>query len=228
MKILNLVLIILFLGVGCSNFYNSEFTPIECAPESMPQYDGNKVTMLDDDGNPQRDTILSQIEKRRTVFKPCREMIYRAKFKSAKNVLITNSRIKMMATGKRWKFQPEKQDEIVVQYEFTNEDFEKNKKSQLNKSLKQYIWTKEGIEGVIENVEEIWMHPFRYNQFNFAEVSPFSVVKFPLRLGKTWTSSLSIQDGWGDWENTTGSFKYQIVAKENITTEFGKLKIVGK
>jgi hypothetical protein len=46
-------------------------------------------------------------------------MIYRATFNSDKNELISNSRIKMMATGKRWEFEHEKQDAMVVQYEFT-------------------------------------------------------------------------------------------------------------
>lgn len=223
MKYLTLFLIILFFSVGCSNFNNSEFTTIKCAPEVMPKYDSIKVKLLDENGNSQKDTIIGKIEKRRTVFKPCREMIYRAKFKSDKNELISDSRIKMMAIGKRWKYQPEMQDEIVIQYEFVNEDFEKNQVYQLNKSLNRKIWTKEGIEGVIENAEEVWMHPFRYNQFNFTEVAPFPQVKFPLHIGKNWTGNLSIQEGWGDWDNTNGYFEYKIIDKENITTIYGQI-----
>ncbi len=225
MKIQTLILMILLLNIGCSENHknNSEFTSIECAPEKMPEFDGNKVTILDDNGNPLKDTIFGGIEKRRTVFKPCREMIYRAEFKSDKKELISNGRIKMVATGRRWEFQPEKQDEIIVQYEFTEEDFEKNQKNQLNKGFLTDSWMKEGIEGVIENVEEVWMHPFRYNQFNFTEVAPFPEVKFPLHIGKSWTGNLSIQEGWGDWENTNGYFEYKIVDKENITTNYGQI-----
>lgn len=135
MKPLNLGLIITLLIYSCSEIQKSEFTFIECTPEEMPKFDGNKVTFLDKYGKPIKDSIIGGIEKRRTVFKPCRELIYRAKFKSEKNELISSSRIKMMATGKRWEFQPEKQDEIILQYEFTNGDFNRNKKIQLNKGF---------------------------------------------------------------------------------------------
>ena len=83
---------------------------------------------------------------------------------------------------------------------------------------------KEGITGVIENVEVVWMHPFRLNQYNFTEVAPFPEVKFPLKIGKAWTGNLNIQQGWGDWENTHGYFQYQITLKEDITTLFGKIE----
>lgn len=190
----------------------------------MPEFDGNKVKILDDNGNPIKDTIIEVIKKRRTVFMPCREMVYRATFKSDKNELISNSRIKMMATGKRWTYEPDRQDVIVVQYEFTSDDIKKNIKHQLNKGILEYEWREEVIEGVIENVEEVWMHPFRANQFNFTEVAPFPKVKFPIQIGKSWIGNLNIQNGWGDWENTHGYFEYKVTAQENITTAFGQIE----
>jgi hypothetical protein len=53
---------------SCLEKNNSEFTSIECAPEKMSKFDGNKVTILDGNGNPVKDTIIGEIEKRRTVF----------------------------------------------------------------------------------------------------------------------------------------------------------------
>jgi hypothetical protein len=103
-------------------FYN-----INCFPESLPKYDENKVTLLDDSQNPNKDTIISQIEKRRDVFMPCRHMIYRVIWKDKSGKKITNSRIKMMATGKRWDVQPEKQDEILIQVEYSENDIIKPK-----------------------------------------------------------------------------------------------------
>lgn len=223
----NLTLLFLLISFGCSSSSNSnnsfQFTSIECSPEEMPKFDGNKVTFLDDNQNPIKDTIISTVEKRRTVFKPCRELTYNAVYKSKNGDLITESRIKLMALGKRWEHQPEKQDEIVVQYEFTNDDFERNKKYQLNKKLQSIQWMGQGTEGVIENVEEIWMHPLRSNQFNFTEVAPFPEIKFPLRIDKSWSGGLSIQQGWGDWENSSGNFQYKVVAKENIKTKYGQI-----
>lgn len=229
-KIQILILTIVFLSFGCKEENKSTenisqfYYDIICSPDPMPKYDGNKVTLLDDNQNPIRDTILSQIEKRRDVFKPCRHMIYRAIWKSKSGQVITDSRIKMMATGLRWDVQPEKQDEIMIQVEFSERDKEQTKKHQLNKGILDRRWMEQGIEGVIENVEEIWMHPFRFNQFNFTEVAPFPEIKFPLNIGKTWTGQLRIMEGWGDWTNSSGNFEYEVVANETITTKFGSIE----
>jgi len=190
----------------------------------MPKFDGNKVTFLDDKGNPLKDTIIGVIEKRRTVFKPCREMIYQTEFKTEKGELISRSRIKMMAKGKRWQFQPEKQDEILIQYEFTQKDFDRNKEYQLNKRMIADKWAGEVREGIIENVEYIWMHPFRFNQYNFTEVAPFPEVKLPLKIGKSWTGTLHIQEGWGDWEDTHKYSEYKVIDRESIKTNLGQLE----
>jgi hypothetical protein len=223
MRALFLFFIVLYLFQCCTPKQNSAFSPVECIASKMPEFDEIKVKILNDQDKPIKDTIIGKIEKRRTVFKPCRVIIYRAKFSSDKNELITNARIKMMANGKRWQVQSEKQDEIIIQYEYTNEDFEENKLFQLNKSLLSNYWTNQSIEGVIENVEEVWMHPFRSNQYNFTEVAPFPTIKFPLEVGKTWSDNLSIQNGWGDWENTNGSHEYKVTAKESISTPYGKI-----
>lgn len=206
-----------------SNKMIAEFSELTCSPEPTPKYDGNKVTILDDDQNPLRDTIKSHIEKKREVFKPCREMIYRAIWKSKSGHVITDSRIKMMATGLRWDMQPEIQDEIIIQVEYSEQDIDRTKKYQLNQRILDRRWMEQGIEGVIENVEEIWMHPFRFNQYNFTEVAPFPEVKFPLEVGKSWTGNLRILEGWGDWENTSGNFNYKVISHEDINTKFGQI-----
>ncbi|MEM6317009.1 MAG: hypothetical protein AAF960_05025 [Bacteroidota bacterium] len=221
----NIILFFLLFQLGCANMEtnNYQFQPLECNPEEMPKWDGNKVTFLDDAGNPVKDTIIGRVEKRRTVFKPCREIIYQAEFKTAAGNLISKSRIKMMALGRRWQFQPEKQDEISIQYEFTQADFDRNQQHQLNRGMLTDKWTGTAKEGIIENVEEVWMHPFRSNQYNFTEVAPFPQVKFPLRIGKSWTSSLNIQEGWGDWANTRKYSEYEVTNKENLRIPFGPI-----
>jgi hypothetical protein len=230
MKKVNSILFgIAILLIGCkepkkSSEINVIFSELHCSPEPTPKFDGNKVTILDKNQNPLRDTIISQIEKRREVFKPCREIIFRAIWNDKSGNEITNSRIKMMATGKRWDMQPEKQDEVIIQVEYSEKDIEQTKKHQLNKQILDRRWMDKGIEGVIENTEEIWMHPFRFNQFNFTEVAPFPEIKFPLSVGKTWTGQLRIMEGWGDWTNTSGNFKYEVISKEMINTKYGTIE----
>ena len=45
-------------------------------------------------------------------------------------------------------------------------------------------------------------------------------IKFPLKIGKTWSGQLRIMDGWGDWTNTSGSFEYEVVAQETINIKY--------
>jgi hypothetical protein len=207
-----------------TNVLLSKFIEIECSAEELPKFDGNKVKILDENLNLVKDTILEQIEKRRDVFKPCREMIYRAIWKDKAGIEITNSRIKMMATGSRWDGQPEMQDEILIQFEYSGNDIIQTKKHQLNKGILDQSWMEQGIEGVIENVEQVWMHPFRFNQFNFTEIAPFPEIRFPLSVGNTWTGNLKILDGWGDWANTTGYFEYEVISRDTIQTNYGLIE----
>jgi len=217
---------LLFLCSSCkepvkSTKIISEFSEVICSPLPMPKYDGKKVTLLDDDQKPLRDTIIGQIEKRRNVFKPCREMTYRAIWRDKSGKVITNNRIKMMATGLRWEMQPELQDEIIIQLEYSEHDIAQTNKYQLNKQILDRRWIDEGIEGVVENVDEVWMHPFRLNQYNFTEVAPFPEVQFPLKVGKSWSGGLSITGGWGDWNNSSGNFQYEVLGIEEVKTKYG-------
>lgn len=127
----------------------------------------------------------------------------------------------MMATGNRWEWQPEKQDEVAIQFEFSEEDIPEIKKHYINKKFAgDGHFTSQETTGIIENVQEVWMHPFRSNQFNFTEVAAFPAVKFPLEAGKTWASDLQIGEGWGDWENTTAYSSYKVVNKTKLKTGF--------
>jgi len=80
------------------------------------------------------------------------------------------------------------------------------------------------VTGVIEDEKSVWMHPFRSNQYNFTEVAPFPEVRFPLQVGATWSSKLTVYEGWGKWENSTIEDSHRIMGKENITVPFGELE----
>jgi len=222
MKYLFSIILILLL-ISCNSNREGKFTEIECKKEEMPKFDGRKVSLLDEKGVAYKDTIIERIEKRRNVFKPCRDYIYRANFYDQNKSLITSTRIKMTATGKRWENQPELQDELTIQYEYSKEDREKAVQYKLNKKYPEYPWVKETKTGIIENTEKIWMHPFRSNQFLFTEVAPFPEIEHPIKIGKTWTGQLRIQEGWGDWENTSGNFSYEITKQESTETKYGEI-----
>ena len=213
-------LIVLLILFGCTSEWRGQFIKIECTPSDAPKYDYRATSK--EILTPELDSLL-RIVKRRDVFKPCRELTYLATFVNNDGELITKSRIRFIPSGKRWAYQPEKQDEIIVQYEFTKADFERNKKYQLNESLPTDQWTSVVKTGIIENVEEIWMHPFRDNQYNFTEVAPFPQVQLPMEIGKAWKEQISPKGGYGDWSNKTIISDFQVVLKESIIVPYGKI-----
>ena len=85
------------------------------------------------------------------------------------------------------------------------------------------------ISGVIENEANLWMHPPRDYYFKILELNPFPYIKAPYKIGNKWNWSLEIGDGWADerwkvWEGTIDNkYKYEIIDKINLETEFGQL-----
>lgn len=217
-----LIFIIAILVNSCIEKQPYSFQEMECLKSEVPEYDGVVVSLLDNEtGAVLKDTVIDKIVKTRNIFKPCRQYIYLATFKDKAGSIISNSKVWMMATGKRWKLQPEKQDEVALQFEFSENETSSLMNSFVNKKLSGlYYFSSQETTGIIENVKEVWMHPIRANQYNFTEVAAFPAVKFPLEEGKTWTSNLSIGEGWGDWENTTVYSEYKIVGKNKVKTAF--------
>lgn len=199
-------------------------SPANCYDVPMPAFDEVKASLLDEIGNPYKDTIIERIPKRRTIFKPCKEYVFKATFLDSHEKLISESQIKMMASGQRWDGQPELQDEVIVQYEYWQEDIAKINEYHINKIMSNRAWKKTIKTGIIENTDQIWMHPFRDNQYVFTEVAPFPDVKFPLFTGKTWSEEFNIYKGWGDWNNSSGNFNYLVEAREDIQTHFGRME----
>ena len=203
----------------------NKFGNVPCDSISpLSQYDFITVTMIDRERNIRKDTVIRKIEKNISVFIPCKKYIYKALYYDKKGNLLSNNQILMMSTGKRWEFD-DNQDEIIVQYEYTDKQkkiisryFEKNQ-------FPNHTWQKQIKTGVIENVEEVWMHPFRSNQYIFTEIAPFPKIEYPLKINEKWYSSLDIGGGWGIWSNTSGRSSYEVVSKENLKFPFSSKKI---
>ncbi len=189
---------IIFLLQGCDKRTTS-FEKIDCSPlDSIPN------------------------SNLRTIFKPCREYIYSAKFWDKEYSLLSQENISVMATGKGWEFQPESQDEIIIQYAHDPSKIESLKQYSINPEIQH--WTTRENTGIIETSIRTWMHPFRSNQYSFTEVAPFPSVQHPLYLGKTWSSKLNIYDGWGVWANTTLNNTYEVIDYETVKIALGELE----
>ena len=160
-------------------------------------------------------------ENLRHIFKPCREFIYSAKYWDQEYNQISNELIRVVVNGNAWDYQPESQDEIIMQYAYDSTQIDIYKEYSLNPEIAH--WTDKSTTGIIESVERVWMHPFRDNQYTFTEVAPFPSVNLPLEAGKTWSSGLSIYEGWGVWADSRLENSYEVVGYELVELELGNV-----
>lgn len=158
-----------------------------------------------------------KIPKVRKIFKKGRVYTYRAIYRSDNGDTLSDSNIKLIPSGERIEFAPERQDKIIIVFENYRADSVELAQHDLNPSLKD--WWSETTEGIIENSERVWMHPIRVNQYKFTEVAPFPEVMFPLTAGDQWDTGLNIHDGWGEWSNTSGRSEYRVVGKDFFTLQ---------
>ena len=86
------------------------------------------------------------------------------------------------------------------------------------------------LSGVIENENNIWMHPPRDKYFRILELNPFPFIKAPYEIGNEWEWTLRIGSQWGDarwkvWEgNIENKYKYKITDKKKIKTTLGDIE----
>ncbi len=202
----------------CFWLYVANAQSVKCNPSApTPIYDFKKVTLLDDSGKPVKDTIVEQIPKFRNVFKPCREHVYKAIYRTASDSLISERLISVLPTGNRWQFYPEDQDEIAIIYHKARVEQKDIQRFNPNREFtRRKIVIPNETTGIIENEKKIWMHPLRGNEYCFTEVAPFPKIEYPLEQGATWIDHLSIGEGWGDWAGSTVASEYKVIGKEAI------------
>lgn len=84
--------------------------------------------------------------------------------------------------------------------------------------------------GLIENRNNIWLHPPRERFFKITELNPFPYIKKPYKIGNKWTWALEIGSYWGspEWKEWEGKidneYNYEITGKKKIQTFIGALE----
>ncbi|NOQ70945.1 MAG: hypothetical protein GQ574_03025 [Crocinitomix sp.] len=108
----------------------------------------------------------------------------------------------------------ENYDQTVIRFYYVNN---KNK------------WIDAGESGLIENEQNIWMHPPRTSYLEILELAPFPYIQAPYEVGNTWAWSLDIGKQWGDerWATWPGLLRneyfYEISNYDLYETDFGSL-----
>jgi len=112
--------------------------------------------------------------------------------------------------------------------------FEKSEKTNKNQTEIKYLYSPDFAiisgTGVVENENNIWLHPPRSGLFSALETCPFPYVKYPIEIGKEWKDKMKIGDQWcnekwGVWEKKLLlSYDYKITQKTKINTKIGELE----
>jgi hypothetical protein len=178
-----------------------EFTDIE-RKTVITQYKLKKDTAV----------FTRYIPKKRTIFKRGKIYCYDVAYIDKTGDTLSFKQIQMIPLGRRDPMALN-QDDIVFYNTYNKEDSLKFKTCPLNFSYPIH-WRKDAMEGVIENSEQVWIHPLRCNYFFFTEVAPFPMVYRPIYKGQTWQDSLKVLIG-GDWSNKTIQHQYRVIQQVN-------------
>jgi len=84
------------------------------------------------------------------------------------------------------------------------------------------VWVDSVGEGALEN-SELWIHPFRSNQYILTEICPFPQIKLPPSIGVKWKSILTLPTEWNNFSGKVKS-KYEIVTRETREYTWGNEK----
>ena len=163
--------------------------------------------------------LLSQYHKR-VLFDSLKVYHYNAFYINELGDTLTKEKVVFKPTGSTWKF--DKTQDLVKIFYSPNDSIVsklKNHKDKKNKKTK-ILLSKEERTGLIETDSEIWIHPFRNNQYALTEIAPFPELKMSnLKIGNIWDGGiLFIMTGWGALKGKVKS-KYEVVDLKQITFE---------
>jgi len=88
------------------------------------------------------------------------------------------------------------------------------------------------LTGVVENKENVWLHPFRFHAFEILQLSPFPYVKLPYRRGQTYHWKLNIGEQWQEFKafNWKGNLNldctYIVKGRETLKLPFGPVSVI--
>jgi len=221
-----LFVFVLLLGLSCNSKENTmtenHTSPKPTTNSSKPTYDVQNYLLLEENSNGGYDTLKKEASILRTneIFIKNRKYIYSAIF-SKENKTLSKSTVEMITNNERWDTEPNIQEEIIYEYDYSAQD-SIDFAPYLNSLGINRAWKKQSRTGIIENVEKVWMHPIRDNQFVTTEVAPFPEVLLPLDIGKKWTGTINIGHGWGNWSNKSIATEYEVARRVEKQFPFSK------
>ena len=118
------------------------------------------------------------------IFTPCKSYTYRAKYWDQHYNLISESLVRVTPTGDRVSEGVLNEQQAIAQFQYDEEDISTMEPYNINDELAGRSWIDQIPVGVFESESDVWMQPFRENQFVFTQVAPYPSVNLPLFEGK--------------------------------------------
>jgi len=109
-------------------------------------------------------------------------------------------------------------------------------KERTNKNQTEILYLEDPVfssissTGLVENEQNIWLHPMRSGFFGALETCPFPYVKKPLQIGQEWSDEMKISNSWsnalwGEWKGKSKLiYQYKVHKKSKLNTKVGKLE----
>ncbi|MGB1243341.1 MAG: hypothetical protein ACPG49_12510, partial [Chitinophagales bacterium] len=192
---MNKINLLLILFTILLNSCNSSSSKEQIKVEQL--YDIRMLPASEDD----RTLVEHKIPKYRIIYPTGRTYTYEATYVGVNEDTLSQEKVEWMATGKRTEFSPNRQDILVYKYHCSPEDSTRFVENPTMNKGWDYAgtWQKEKTEGIIENIDNVWLHPMRHNQYSFTQVAPYPHLRYPLQIGNSWSTRLEMLGGQGDW-----------------------------
>ncbi len=128
----------------------------------------------------------------------------------------------------------ENEDTLGLKIHLLVPKIEKSERTDKNQTEIYYlyapIFTFMDCTGIVDNQNNIWIHPPRTSFFRSLETCPFPYIKLPIEIGKEWKDKMEIgnqwsNELWGDWnKKLLLSYDYRISKKTIVKTGIGDLE----
>jgi len=154
------------------------------------------------------------------------EYLYEATYMDINGDTLSFENIKVEVTDSIFNY-----NQTLLYYSYSLENIELKEKIDSILGFKNE-WVKRMGEGALE-VNQLWIHPFRSNQYVFTEIAPFPKIALPPALNIRGKSKTKIFSIFGNFRGTVKSTS-EITAKETRTYFWGteldcwKVESVGK
>ncbi|MPQ48395.1 hypothetical protein GCQ56_15430 [Marinifilum sp. N1E240] len=108
-------------------------------------------------------------------------------------------------------------------------------KERTNKNQTEILYLEDPVfssissTGLVENEQNVWLHPMRSGFFGALETCPFPYVKLPLQMGQEWSDEMKISNSWSNklWGEWRGKLRliyhYKVCEQCKLQTSIGSL-----